>query len=369
MGTTATHSGIGHDNGKEWRRDLVTSLLGVWLVGAVFSDGWAHFNVPELESFFTPWHLALYSGFTVTAGWIAFLTLGNRQPGVPVTAWPPYGYRAAVLGVVVFGVGGVTDLAWHEIFGIEIAVDALVSPSHLLLGAGGLLILTSPLRAQRVLAPAGDRYPTPPWTFPSVLSLVLTTALVAFFLLYTSPFSTPAPVQPFVPTPANSPGHQAAELPVIAALAGYLVATVTITVPFLLMLRSHAGLPRGGVTLLVTTVAGLSVAVVDFPPIAVAGAIGAAAGAVVVDVALRFLRVRTARGAARPALLGALAATTIWSGQLVGLALADALRWPPSLWLGLVVLSAFTAAALGLLVSSSNASGTRSESSARPSRS
>ncbi|WP_143101924.1 hypothetical protein [Amycolatopsis marina] len=44
---------------------------------------------------------------------------------------------------------------------------------------------------------------------------------------------------------------------------------MTIIVPFLLMLRSHAGLPRGGGTLLVTTVAGPSVAVVDFPPVAV----------------------------------------------------------------------------------------------------
>lgn len=36
------------------RRDVVTVVIGMWLVAAVFSDGWAHFTVPELESFFTP---------------------------------------------------------------------------------------------------------------------------------------------------------------------------------------------------------------------------------------------------------------------------------------------------------------------------
>ena len=34
--------------------DTVTGLLGVWLIGALFADGWAHFNVAALENFFTP---------------------------------------------------------------------------------------------------------------------------------------------------------------------------------------------------------------------------------------------------------------------------------------------------------------------------
>lgn len=62
MISPAPRSGAAVVSDRVWRQDLVTSLLGVWLVGAVFSDGSAHFNVPELESFFTPWHLALYSG-------------------------------------------------------------------------------------------------------------------------------------------------------------------------------------------------------------------------------------------------------------------------------------------------------------------
>lgn len=84
------------------------------------------------------------------------------------------------------------------------------------------------------------------------VSLVLSTALVAFFLLYTSP--VPAAVETFVPTPEGM--HEEAETPVIAALGGYLVSTAMFTVPLLLMLRSRTGLPRGGVTLLVGTAVG-----------------------------------------------------------------------------------------------------------------
>lgn len=334
-----------------WRRDLVTAVIGIWLVAAVFSDGWAHFNVPELESFFTPWHLAMYAGFAVMAAWVALLAWRGRQPGTSVIEWLPFGYRGAALGLVIFGLGGAADLAWHEIFGIEVAVDALVSPSHLMLGAGGLLILTSGLRAQRVLSRSDAGQPSG-WTLPALLSLVLATALAAFFLLYTSPFPMPAPVEAFVPTPEGTPGHEEAELPVIAALGGYLVATVMITVPFLLMLRSRTGLPRGGVTLLVATIAGLSVAVLDFPPVAVAGAVGATLGAGAVDIGLALLRVRITDRPFLPPILAGAMATLVWSGQLAGLAIADAIRWPASLWLGIVVLSAFAAVAVGLLVSS-----------------
>jgi hypothetical protein len=334
-----------------WRRDMVTILIGAWLVAAVFSDGWAHLNVPELESFFTPWHGALYSGFVAMAAWVTLLAWQGRRPGTPPFAWLPRGYRAAAIGVIVFGLGGIADLTWHEAFGVEVAVDALVSPSHLLLGAGGLLILTSPLRAQGVLSSvSGERRGG--WTLPALWSLVLTTALVTFFLLYTSPFPMPALVETFVPTPEGTPGHEEAELPVIAALGAYLVTTAVFTVPLLLMLHSRAGLPRGGVTLLIGTIAWLSVAVLDFPPIAMAGALGATLGAAVADIALTRLRT-SPRGRPLPApVLAAVTAVLVWSGQLTGLAAADALRWPVSLWSGVVVLTGFAAVALGLLVSS-----------------
>lgn len=345
--TTSPRSATGRRD-TSWGRDLVTALIGVWLVGAVFSDGWAHFNVPELESFFTPWHLAMYTGFAVMAAWVGWLGWRGRRPGRPSLDWLPYGYRGAVLGLVIFGVGGVADLAWHEIFGIEVAVDALVSPSHLLLGAGGLLMLTSGIRAQGVLS-AGSGETRGRWTAPALLSLVLTVALVAFFLLYTSAFALPGPVQEFIPTPEGTPGHEEAELPVMASLASYLVTTALLAVGFLLMLRGRGGVPLGGVTLLVGTVAWLSVLVMDFPPTATAGALGATVGAVAVDAALVALRGRRLERRPWPSVLAAGMAVAVWTGQLAGFAVADAVRWPASLWTGVVVLSAFAAAALGLL--------------------
>jgi hypothetical protein len=66
------------------RRDLVTELLGLWLLLAVFLDGWAHLHLPGLETFFTPWHAALYSGMLATAAWTGAVIWRNRAPGQPL---------------------------------------------------------------------------------------------------------------------------------------------------------------------------------------------------------------------------------------------------------------------------------------------
>lgn len=118
--------------------------------------------------------------------------------------------------------------------------------------------------------------------------------------------------------------------------------------PLLLALQRDR-LPRGGVTLLVSVVAWLSVAVVDFPRVAVAGALGAAAGAIVADVLIARL---TARPSARPVPLPAVIAVlplAVWTGQPAGFAAAAGLRWPVELSTGVVVLSALAAAAVGML--------------------
>src|SRR3546814_9388797 len=45
---------------------LASVAFGLWMVVGLFLDGWAHDNAKP-ESFFTPWHGVLYSGFAASA--------------------------------------------------------------------------------------------------------------------------------------------------------------------------------------------------------------------------------------------------------------------------------------------------------------
>src|SRR6266851_4712963 len=47
--------------------DMFMIILTSWFVGGLHLDGWAHSHIPQLETFFTPWHAVLYSGYSVCA--------------------------------------------------------------------------------------------------------------------------------------------------------------------------------------------------------------------------------------------------------------------------------------------------------------
>lgn len=321
------------------RQDGVTVVLGVWLVAALFTDGWAHHNVPELEGFFTPWHGALYTGLLANAAWIARLAWPNMSRGWRRALPTGYGWGAA--GVGVFAAGGIADMAWHLAFGVEASIDALVSPSHLVLFAGGMLILTSPLRSRWALSDTASAV--------AQAALALPTALASFFLLYVSEFAVAAPTVGYRRVSEGAAGHDEAQLPAIAGLGGFLVTTAVIVVPLLLAWQRGRA-PQGLVTVLVATLSWLSTSVVDFAPAAVAGAAGASVGAVAADMLTQRLDRRSwsVPGARLPA-LASVTAGLVWAAHVAVLALTPGLAWPPELWVGVVVLSTMEAATLGAL--------------------
>jgi hypothetical protein len=165
--------------------DWCFTLLATILVCGVFLDGWAHNHGKVDQSFFTPWHAVLYSAYVLVAIFLALTLLSNHQKGYSWRRAVPAGYEAPVLGAVIFGVGGVGDLAWHVAFGIEQGIEGLISPSHLTLALGVTLMAGGPLRAawQR-RAGAG-----PGWgaLVPVVLSLASIMSLLMFFTQYAHP--------------------------------------------------------------------------------------------------------------------------------------------------------------------------------------
>ena len=129
----------------EWL--LTTAVL--WLLFGVFLDGWAHNNVPDLiETFFTPWHAVLYSGFAATVVVLVIGYIGNLKAGYHWQRGLPKPYLWSIVGVLIFSLAGNMDLIWHELFGFEEDVEALLSPSHLSLAAGGILITSTILRSK-----------------------------------------------------------------------------------------------------------------------------------------------------------------------------------------------------------------------------
>ncbi len=186
-----------------------------WFASGIFLDAWAHtFFGSELETFFTPWHFVLYTGFLSIAVLLVSVMLFNiknlRHSESTKTLFGtfsnaiPEGYGFAYVGVILFLFVGMGDFLWHEAFGFEANVEAQYSPTHLLLGLGMLLIWSSPLIAA--------------WRKEEVVNLSWKKHLAVFFsstfLLFIFTFFT-AVYNPFlVPLASNT-----YRPPVIASIA------------------------------------------------------------------------------------------------------------------------------------------------------
>ena len=168
------------------RMDWILAGLSVWLVGGFYIDIWAHSHGHVDDTFFTPWHAFLYSGaasFGVVLGAAAIL---GRPRSVPLRDTLAQPYRIAFLGSVLFAVAGVFDLAWHTLFGFEVDVEALLSPTHLLLATSGMLMVGGPLRAAgaRLLDGAPKSWGT---AGPVAIPLAMAMAILVAFTQYVNP--------------------------------------------------------------------------------------------------------------------------------------------------------------------------------------
>ena len=318
------------------RTDLVTMIFALWLMIGLFLDGYAHTNlIDELESFFTPWHAVFYSGFLASAGWVAWLIYKGVAGGRSIREAIPAGYGPTVLGLLLFGLGGIGDGIWHTLFGIEAGIDALLSPTHFMLFTGGILGLSTAIRTSRVRN-RGDAINRQD-RGPLLLSLLLVTGALAFFAAYMwVPGQSSILEVPYVE----------AEGAISYFIAGLLVSTVILLVPALIVLRWWR-LPQGFslVTWLVISVAIALSFSMNLAVSFIFGLVGGLAG----ELAVLTWKPGPEN---RPGSLLALTLMPLaaWSAFMLAIATGVGTDWAPEIWAGSIVLSGLAAAGLGWIV-------------------
>jgi hypothetical protein len=326
------------------RRDIVTAALSTWLVGGVLADGWAHEHV-KLESFITPWHAVLYAGFLALAGWVGWVGLHTavRRAGARTPFVFPAGYSLAAVGAVVFWLSGIADFAWHTAFGIESGDAALLSPSHLGLLCGGVMLTTTPIRSAWHRCERGGRL-----SFTALWSATLTTFTVSF-LLHEDDAFWDNPISKGHRDAVRASTYQSSRyiqhVDIGAIVGSVIITTLVLFVPLIAIAT------RWRLTVLTCGF------ILGFPALAIGGIqgfrdpglaiLGVAAGLIaggVIELSMRLPQ------RSRHAVSLAIGAIAFWSTYVGGIALGDhGLGVKAEIWGGLIVWSALITLALALL--------------------
>jgi hypothetical protein len=276
----------------------------------------------------------LYSGYLACSAWIFWLTYRNKSENRQVS-WKeaiPTGYRLGVVGVIVFFIGGIGDMIWHTVFGIEKNIEALLSPTHLILLTGGLLILTSPYRAMS--ASEKDETPTFRQLLPALTSIALTFATMSFFLMYAWSFRQHLWM---------ARGEDA----VSRSVVDFLITTMLIVLPVMVVLRRWK-LPFGTVTYMFVFEAVLMGVLDGFRHydsmiiLLISGVVG--------DWLFRLIKNRESSTWPYRSVFFLLP-VIIWSLYFADLRIFETLLWTPELWGGTIFICGLASVGLSILAS------------------
>jgi len=323
--------------GFDW---LMMGVAFFPLVGAM-SDAYAHSNFSNLETFFTPWHAILYSGLFIVGVSMFLVVRRNHALGYSWQRAVPLGYELSILGVGVLFVGGIFDLIWHTLFGIERNLDANVSPSHLLIIAGVLLILAGPLRSafsrRDPLTLKGVQQ------LPMILSLTFTITMIDIVTQFMQPYiflfaahnqdlfaATPSAIDP--------------TLSKAAGVMGFIIQSMILSVFILLAARRWRLLPGTFTFLFTVDIAVISLITGGFdllPSAVIAG--------VLIDALFQVLRPYNGNTIAMR-LFAFGFPVVLYGCYFVNLLIFQGIVWTIHLWLGTIFLAGVVGWALSYLL-------------------
>ena len=319
----------------------MAGLCGLWMISGLFVDGWAHRN-QKPETFFTPWHGLLYSGFIASALWMLWVLRSHQEPGVRWRETMPVGYGLRSIGVLVFGVGAIGDLIWHQVFGIEVNVEALLSPTHLVLLTGGLLMAAGPVFST-MRRESNDPGPTWSSSGPIVATVAFVLSLLQFFLMYASPYDYGKYDSDYSEAVSQS-GWLANEV-LTDGIASALLFSLLVSVALNFVVRSIRP-PRGTFLMLMFVPALLQTVLNSFET--APRLLGPALAAVLAEVTWRWVRPVLGSTVIVASWIAALTLVTNF-GILAGVSLQDSVTWSVHAWTGLPFLCALFAGLLSVV--------------------
>ncbi|MEY2432449.1 MAG: hypothetical protein QOC92_2174 [Acidimicrobiaceae bacterium] len=329
--------------------ELITCLLGTWMITGLYLDGWAHQNTDLNDSITTPWHAVFYSGWAAIAGWIGWVVLRERRAGKRGLAGIPQGYAVGVFGVAVFFVGGMGDQVWHTMLGVEQNLNAFFSPTHMLLAFGMVLMLSSPLRAAWS---SNDTDRPSLFKFAPVLwSMILSALMINYLYNYFSMFNADSPTIGIADTRAlvgDAPQGDAFRFLVerirIEGVAQIHFTNFVLLGMTLFVLRRWR-LPFLSLTLFFSAMALATHAIYEFP----LGwtTLAAVAGGLIADILVNVLDPSPSR-VVEWRVFSALMPLFLWSCYFASLFIFYDVGWPAEMWTGTITLTALTGLGIGV---------------------
>ncbi|HWF52305.1 MAG TPA: hypothetical protein VG294_16815 [Solirubrobacteraceae bacterium] len=324
-----------------WHQQLVTCLLATVLVEGLTMDAWAHLNQTKLDTVVTPWHGLFYGGFFALSVWIFWHIEHHHGEGHTRLAAIPIGYGVAVVGMGIFFVAGLGDQIWHLTFGIERNLKAFLSPTHIGLVIGMVMIVSAPWRSMWS-DPRIPRAPSFLQLLPVVWSLGLTVLLISnisgYILIFPSDIPTIGQAAFVSHFPGNAPAPLLDVFSARFQVQGVLMIEMTnllMMVGVLLGLRRWR-LPFGSITLIWTML--VASALVSYQYNKGWTVVAAIIGGLIADYLVLRLRPSIERPAAFRLFAG-LAPAALWTTYFLVLAIAYHVGWPIELAVGVIVLS------------------------------
>lgn len=312
---------------RDHHDERAIAFFGTWMVLGLYLDGWAH-NVRKPETFFSPWHFILYSGFGAAVAYFAFRGYVLKKQSDPD--------KLTIAGLVLFIVGAVGDGIWHQIFGIEVSLEALLSPTHLALLIGGLMMLGIACRSAEHAEPREERA-----DFSLIVTTMLCAAVLMFFTQYLNTFRFSG---------VYHDPRDFEDIWQVHAVASMFVTNAIVLGMTVLIVRRWKT-PRLAFTFSYAALAALTVGLDGRDGAWLHIPAAALVGFVTDQFARRYEPWENARGGR---LFSIAVPFVMWSVWFASLYFQEGVRWPAELWTGTIILAVLEGAGLGLLAFPTN---------------